>query len=84
MRSQRLFTGRMQNRRGNQVHFAEVTVQAEPCTGESQRPRAVRTSDPSIHPHDRKPATIPRGQPWGPTASPELGVVSPDPGTLWL
>jgi hypothetical protein len=43
-----------------------------------RRPRAVRPSDPSIHPQDRKPATVPRGQPSGAKASPELGMVSPD------
>lgn len=36
MMSQRLFTGRRQHRLGDQIHFAEVTVQAEPCLGESQ------------------------------------------------
>jgi hypothetical protein len=44
-----------------------------------RRPRAVRPSDPSIYPQDRKPATVSRGQPSGPKASPELGMVSLDP-----
>jgi hypothetical protein len=29
----RSFTGRKEHRRGDLVHFAEVTVQAEPCLG---------------------------------------------------
>ena len=36
MQSQHLFTGRMQHRLGDKVHFAEVTVRAEPCVGESE------------------------------------------------
>ena len=30
------FTGRKEHRRGDLVHFADVTVQAEPCLGESE------------------------------------------------
>ena len=36
MAAQRLFTGRNEHRHAGRVHFAEVTVQAEPCLGESQ------------------------------------------------
>jgi hypothetical protein len=35
MGAPRCFTGRKEHRRGDLVHFAEVTVQAEPCLGES-------------------------------------------------
>jgi hypothetical protein len=36
MEAQRCFTGRKQHRHGGQVHFAEVTIRAEPCLGESE------------------------------------------------
>ena len=36
MGATRCFTGRKEHRRGDLVHFAEVTVQAEPCLGESE------------------------------------------------
>jgi len=36
MGAPRCFTGRKDHRRGDLVHFAEVTVQAEPCLGESE------------------------------------------------
>jgi hypothetical protein len=62
-----------------QVRFHDL-LHSDPGRSRSQRrPRGVRPSDPPIHPQDRKPATVPRGQPSGPKASPELGMVSPDP-----
>jgi hypothetical protein len=36
MEAPRCFTGRKEHRRGGLVYFAEVTVQAEPCLGESE------------------------------------------------
>ena len=36
MEAQRCFTGQKQHRHEGQVHFAEVTVRAEPCLGESE------------------------------------------------
>jgi hypothetical protein len=36
VKASRRFTGRKEHRLGNLVHFAEVTVQAEPCLGESE------------------------------------------------
>jgi hypothetical protein len=36
MEAHRRFTGRKEHRCGGLVHFAEVTVQAEPCLGESE------------------------------------------------
>jgi hypothetical protein len=36
MEAQRRVTGRKQHRHGGKVHFAEVTVRAEPCLGNSE------------------------------------------------
>jgi hypothetical protein len=36
MEAPKCFTGRKEHRRGGLVHFAEVTVRAEPCLGESE------------------------------------------------
>src|SRR5436309_3423987 len=36
MEAQKLFTGRKQHRHEGQVHFAEVTVRAEPCLEETE------------------------------------------------
>jgi hypothetical protein len=62
-----------------QVRLRDL-LHSHPGRSRSQRrPRAVRPSDPSIHPQDRKPASVPRGQPSRAKASPELGMVFPDP-----
>jgi hypothetical protein len=62
-----------------QVRFHDL-LHSDPGRSRSQRrPWAASPSDPSIRPQDRNPATVPRGQPSGLTASSELGMVSTDP-----
>jgi hypothetical protein len=36
MEAQRIFTGRKEHRHEGRIHFAEVTVRAEPCLGASR------------------------------------------------
>lgn len=45
MKQQREFMGRKERRQGNHVHFAEVTIRAEPCSGESQVVLSQRVLD---------------------------------------